>query len=320
MAPPRSTASRIPPASTSARGRRRRSRSASWPRSSRCGAAAAERIGSTGSLPVAAAREEKDPVCGMSVTVEGARHTAEARRPDVVFLLLGLPREVPRGAGAVRGGIGRMRPEIQSLQEAMERQGYIAEPAIATAVFLALEMKKPLLIEGDAAWARPRSPRCSRACSAPSSSACSATRASTSTRRSTSGTTRSRCCACGWPSRRAARRPRSRRSSTRGRTCSSGRCCKAITRRDAPAGAARRRGRPRRRRLRGVPARGPLGLPGHDPGARHGDGRARAARHPHLQPDARDRRRPAPALPLPVHRAPRASKRRSASSTPACRE
>jgi MoxR-like ATPase len=43
-----------------------------------------------------------------------------------------------------------MRPEIQSLQEAMERQGYIAEPAIATAVFLAIEMKKPLLIEGDA--------------------------------------------------------------------------------------------------------------------------------------------------------------------------
>ena len=43
-----------------------------------------------------------------------------------------------------------MRPEIQSLQEAMERQGYIAEPAIATALFLALEMKKPLLIEGDA--------------------------------------------------------------------------------------------------------------------------------------------------------------------------
>ncbi|HVQ53725.1 MAG TPA: XdhC family protein [Thermoanaerobaculia bacterium] len=40
--------------------------------------AAAERIGSAGSLPVAAAREEKDPVCGMSVTVEGARHTAEA--------------------------------------------------------------------------------------------------------------------------------------------------------------------------------------------------------------------------------------------------
>jgi MoxR-like ATPase len=36
------------------------------------------------------------------------------------------------------------------MQEAMERHGYIAEPEIATAVFLAKEMKKPLLVEGDA--------------------------------------------------------------------------------------------------------------------------------------------------------------------------
>ena len=43
-----------------------------------------------------------------------------------------------------------MRPEIRAMQEAMERHGYVAEPAIATAVFLAQEMRKPLLIEGDA--------------------------------------------------------------------------------------------------------------------------------------------------------------------------
>jgi MoxR-like ATPase len=43
-----------------------------------------------------------------------------------------------------------MRAEIQAMQEAMERHGYIAEPAIATALFLAKEMRKPLLIEGDA--------------------------------------------------------------------------------------------------------------------------------------------------------------------------
>jgi MoxR-like ATPase len=36
------------------------------------------------------------------------------------------------------------------MQAAMEGCGYIAEPEIATAVFLAVEMKKPLLIEGDA--------------------------------------------------------------------------------------------------------------------------------------------------------------------------
>ena len=38
--------------------------------------------------------------------------------------------------------------------------------------------------------------------------------------------------------------------------------------------AADRRGRPRRRRVRGVPARAALGLSGDDPGARHGCGRA----------------------------------------------
>jgi MoxR-like ATPase len=41
-------------------------------------------------------------------------------------------------------------PEIRSLQEAMERQGYVAEPEIATAVYLAREMRRPLLVEGDA--------------------------------------------------------------------------------------------------------------------------------------------------------------------------
>ena len=43
-----------------------------------------------------------------------------------------------------------MRPEIAALQEAMEGQGYIADPAIATALFLSREMRRPLLIEGDA--------------------------------------------------------------------------------------------------------------------------------------------------------------------------
>jgi MoxR-like ATPase len=43
-----------------------------------------------------------------------------------------------------------LKDEIAALEAAMERQGYIADPAIATAVFLAKEMRRPLLIEGDA--------------------------------------------------------------------------------------------------------------------------------------------------------------------------
>jgi MoxR-like ATPase len=41
-------------------------------------------------------------------------------------------------------------PEIQSLLDALEREGYVAEPQIATAAHLAREMRKPLLVESDA--------------------------------------------------------------------------------------------------------------------------------------------------------------------------
>jgi MoxR-like ATPase len=43
-----------------------------------------------------------------------------------------------------------VRPEIGAVLEAVEREGYVADPAIATALHLAVEMRKPLLIEGDA--------------------------------------------------------------------------------------------------------------------------------------------------------------------------
>jgi MoxR-like ATPase len=43
-----------------------------------------------------------------------------------------------------------VRPEIQALITDLEAEGYVAEPATATAVFLAREMRKPLLVEGDA--------------------------------------------------------------------------------------------------------------------------------------------------------------------------
>ena len=43
-----------------------------------------------------------------------------------------------------------MRPEIRRCWRPSKREGYVADPAIATAVFLAREMRKPLLVEGDA--------------------------------------------------------------------------------------------------------------------------------------------------------------------------
>ncbi|HKA86989.1 MAG TPA: MoxR family ATPase, partial [Haliangiales bacterium] len=49
-----------------------------------------------------------------------------------------------RASGAI------MRQEIRELLDAMGRDGYIADDAIATAVFLAGDLGKPLLVEGDA--------------------------------------------------------------------------------------------------------------------------------------------------------------------------
>ena len=43
-----------------------------------------------------------------------------------------------------------MKQDVADLQASMHGLGYIAEPAIATAVYLARSMEKPLLIEGAA--------------------------------------------------------------------------------------------------------------------------------------------------------------------------
>ena len=43
-----------------------------------------------------------------------------------------------------------MRPEIRQLVDAMAARGYIADESTATAVFLARELGRPLLVEGDA--------------------------------------------------------------------------------------------------------------------------------------------------------------------------
>jgi MoxR-like ATPase len=43
-----------------------------------------------------------------------------------------------------------MTPEVGELVASLEREGYVADPQIATALFLARRMEKPLLVEGDA--------------------------------------------------------------------------------------------------------------------------------------------------------------------------
>src|SRR5260370_915545 len=78
--------------------------------------------------------------------------------------------------------------------------------------------------------------------------------------------------------------------------------------RDPRRGARRPpRGRDRqgRARVRGVPARGAVGLPGLGPRARHGRGQAHPPRRAHVEQRARAVRRAQAAVPAPLHRLPR---------------
>jgi len=49
----------------------------------------------------------------------------------------------------------------QKVKDFLQTGGYIADDAIATAVFLALRMEKPILIEGPPEWGRLGWPRLS---------------------------------------------------------------------------------------------------------------------------------------------------------------
>ena len=308
----RSRRSRARPASTSERARPRRSRSRSSRRSCACAARPPNRR-RAGAARRASGRggrcegEERDPVCGMMVGFAGARHTAEFAGRTWYFCCGGCREKFLASPGAVSrstAGAGRVRPEIRAIGEAMERQGYIAEPAIATALYLSTEMGKPLLSRATPAWGRPRSPRSWRACSAGRS-------------------IRLQCyegldvhtALYEWDYPR--QMLRLRMAGEQGLDPESAEhvifsreyllerpLLQAITQKDGPAGPPHRRDRPRRRRLRGVSPRGAVGLPGLDPRARDDPGGAPPARPPDVQPDAGDRRRPAPPMPLPLHRAP----------------
>ena len=82
------------------------------------------------------------------------------------------------------------------MTRALAGEGYLADRALSTAVFLAATLEQPLLLEGEAGVGKTEVARALATAPARGSSACSATRASTSTTRSTTGTTSASC----WPS------------------------------------------------------------------------------------------------------------------------
>lgn len=48
---------------------------------------------------------------------------------------------------------------IDAVQQMLGAQGYVCDRALGTVVFLALSLGRPLFLEGEVAWARPRLPR-----------------------------------------------------------------------------------------------------------------------------------------------------------------
>ena len=137
-----------------------------------------------------------------------------------------------------------------------------------------MTLRRPLLLEGEAGVGKTELAK-SLAARPPeaSSSASSATRASTPPRPSTTGTTPSSSCTC------ALRRPPASRSQTTADALEAELYGERFLIKRASASGDRadrgpaarpphRRGRPGRRRVRGVPARDPLRLPGHRPRGR----------------------------------------------------
>src|SRR6202162_5416212 len=154
---------------------------------------------------------------------------------------------------------------VESVSEALAGQGYLADRPLALAVHLAVVLEQPLLLEGEAGGGENqgggRPPGATRRAADPAAVPRGDRSASRGLRLGLrapaagpagggGGRRRGRAVLAPLP----AAAPAARRTRTRW-----------------PGGAADRRDRPRRRRVRSVPARVPVGLRGHDP--RAGDGR-----------------------------------------------
>ena len=186
---------------------------------------------------------------------------------------------------------------IDELDSALAGASYLADRGLATALYLALTLEKPLLLEGEAGVGKTEAAKAiASALGAP--------------------LIRLQCyegldiahAVYEWNYARQllhirAAQARHRRRGRAVRPRVPDPAAGARGDRVRAAGAAPdRRDRPRRRGVRGVPARGALRLPGHGAGARDDRREAAAVRDPHVEPHARAARRAQAALPLPLDR------------------
>ena len=209
----------------------------------------------------------------------------------------------------------------QAVATALESTGYLADDDLATVVYLAQGMQRPLLLEGEPGTGKTALAEALAAAGGRAADPAAVLRGD----RRQPGALR-----LGLPAPDPA--PAHARGGDQGRRARPQRGREVAVRRAVPArpagaagaargagGAARRRGGPGRRRVRGVPARGALELVREHPRARHGHRGDAADRGAHLQPHPRAARRPQASLPLPLDRPPRPRARGGDRAQPAAR-
>src|SRR5207302_6308557 len=91
-----------------------------------------------------------------SVIFSGHRLHLLARERDARYSALSWRSVQGKSVSGMIGSVefpddgGSMHPEIARIQSMLDGQGYVADEALATSVYLAIQLRKPLLIEGGA--------------------------------------------------------------------------------------------------------------------------------------------------------------------------
>ncbi len=237
-----------------------------------------------------------DPVCGMSVAVASARHTAELDGVTYYFCCAGCRAQVPRRPSRIPGPF---MTDAAAIHDRFRERSFIIDEAFATALQIMLALEKPLLVEGPAGVGKTESakvlaevlgtelirlqcyegPRRDVGALRVELSAPDAPRA---------------------PERGGRFQPRRARSVHVQRAFPAQAAAAGCDYARAVTGAAHRRSGSCGRGVRGVSPRGPGRVAGHDPRAGDDPGAAQAARDRHEQPHQGAVRRPAQTLPVPL--------------------
>ena len=182
-----------------------------------------------------------------------------------------MPARRPRQTRSARYAPSVPFASIDELESALAGASYLPDRGLSTALYLSLKLEKPLLLEGEAGVGKTEAAKAiahgARRAADPPAVLRGARRRARRLRVELRAPAAAHPRRAGGNGRRGgALRPRvpdPAAAARGGRGRGAGR-------------AADRRDRPRRRGVRGVPARGALGLPDHDPGARHDRGEAAA--------------------------------------------